>query len=869
MHRRRRWATVVAFAVAAGSAAAATSAGAAAAGATLYVNNTVSTCSDSGGGAKAAPYCDVQDAFSAVKAGGTVIIVAGKYTLPATIAASGTAAAPITVSFGTPGAAFVQATAPSLTGSSTPALTLTNASYVDIDNAYVIGGSAAAVSVTGSSHVTFTGGDFSGGTTGLAIAGASRDVSATRLTLGGATTAASIGSGVTGTVIATDYVNGGSQGGSSGDGVDVDGASGTDIVGNTMQSCGTTVAVSGGATGTTIENNIVDVDGVAADCQATSLLGLNVDADSAAGTREKYDTIFAGTVTAGKATPVRWAGTDYDSADAYQTATGQGAQDIIHAGVGVGGVAQSDYVDNADALAPGETPTDYRGSPRMDNPYVPNTGTGVGYYDRGSYEETDNFTAEVFSTTVAYGTANVAQLLLNIGGGWLQCTTKYTVTIQWGDRSSSTLSGAPCAAASAKASPADGVGCEACLDADHTYAEPGTYAIAFTATDGTVSQTGTASFTTLATDYSAYGPTRILDTRKAIGVSKAKVPQGSAVHLKVAGDGGIPADVTAVALNITVTDATGKGTIAARADGGSRPQIANFDYGAGQTVANAAIVPVGADGYIDIDNNGAAKATADLIADVTGYFRPAKASGYAPTTLSRILDTRKGIGARQAKIAGGGSVPVRIAGVDSIPASGVTAVAVHVTAADTAGSGWIATVPDGTGVPSTSTLNYAKGQIVSNTVIVPVASDGEIRLYNGGGTTPVDLIADVAGYFSAGAANHYVPLKTPTRAVDTLTSGSAIQPGASGHYWLSAVPNAAAVVANVTVTQPAAGGYVTAYPDGVARPAVSNVDFLKGQTVTNLAVLDTNTGELPATNILNVSTGTTDVIVDVFGYFAD
>lgn len=883
MHRRRRWATVAAFSVVAGSAAAVTStATAAVTGATLYVNNTVSACSDSGSGLKAVPYCNVQAAFSAVQAGDTVVIEAGKYTLPATLSASGTAGAPITVSFGTPGTAFSSDTAPSLTASSTPALTLANASYVDIDNANVSGGGSPAVSVTGSSHVAFAGGDIYGGTaTGLAISGASSDVSATRLTLGGGTAAVSIGPGVTGTVIATDAVDGGYYRDGSGDGVDVVGASGTDIVGDSMEACGTPVSVSGGATGTTVENNVIDVTRASVECTATSFVGLDVDADSAAGTTEKYDTILAGTATPGEATPVEWAGTDYDSAAAFQTTTGQGAQDIIRTGPGITGETPSDYVDNADALAPGETSTDFSGSPREDDPYVPNTGTGVGYYDRGAYEETDDFAAKLFSENAVKGTPNVVQLLLNVSGGWPQCSTDYTVTVDWGDQSSSTLSGTPCASAStaagtavaaapsAKVSPADGEDCETCLAASHTYAEPGAYGITYTATDGTVTDAGTASFTTVSTDYSAYGPTRILDTRKGIGASKAKVSQGSYVRLKVAGNGGIPAQVSAVALNLTVTDATGNGYIAAQADGEGAPGISNLNYATGQTVANAAIVSVGADGYIDIYNVGTAKAAADLIADVTGYFRPAAASGYAPTTLSRILDTRKGIGGPKATVAGGGSVPVHIAGVDSIPASGVTAVAVHVTVTDTAGNGWIAAVPDGAAAPSTSILNYAKGQTVSNTVIVPVASDGEIRLYNGGGSTPVDLIADVAGYFSAGATDYYVPLGAATRAVDTREPGdSALQPNASDHYWISNVPNVAAMVGNLTVTQPTAAGYITAYPDGVTRPAVSNVNFVKGETVANLAILDTNTGELPATNIFNASGGTTEVIIDVFGYFA-
>ena len=45
------------------------------------------------------------------------------------------------------------------------------------------------------------------------------------------------------------------------------------------------------------------------------------------------------------------------------------------------------------------------------------------------------------------------------------------------------------------------------------------------------------------------------------------------------------------------------------------------------------------------------------------------------------------------------------------------------------------------------------------------------------------------------------------------------------------------MVANLTVTAPTAGGYLTAYPPDTTRPGVSNLNFNSGQTVANLALL--------------------------------
>lgn len=78
------------------------------------------------------------------------------------------------------------------------------------------------------------------------------------------------------------------------------------------------------------------------------------------------------------------------------------------------------------------------------------------------------------------------------------------------------------------------------------------------------------------------------------------------------------------------------------------------------------------------------------------------------------------------------------------------------------------------------------------------------------------------------------------------------------------------MAANLTVTEPAVNGYITAYPDGVSRPNVSNLHYVTGQTVANLAVLDRAMnviGESAATNVYNQSGGTTQLIIDVFGYF--
>jgi hypothetical protein len=117
------------------------------------------------------------------------------------------------------------------------------------------------------------------------------------------------------------------------------------------------------------------------------------------------------------------------------------------------------------------------------------------------------------------------------------------------------------------------------------------------------------------------GPTRLADSRLGVGVPAGKVPAGGTVVVDVTGVGGLPATgVVAVVVNLTVTGATASSHLTAWPTGQPKPSTSNVNFGAGQVVANQAIIPVGADGTISIAN--AAGAT-HVIVDVQGWFGPA------------------------------------------------------------------------------------------------------------------------------------------------------------------------------------------------------------------------------------------------------
>ncbi|MHB8325685.1 MAG: G1 family glutamic endopeptidase [Candidatus Dormibacteria bacterium] len=376
-----------------------------------------------------------------------------------------------------------------------------------------------------------------------------------------------------------------------------------------------------------------------------------------------------------------------------------------------------------------------------------------------------------------------------------------------------------------------------------------------------------ASASTAGAAYSALTPTRLLDTR-VTGSSLG--PQGTTA-LTVIG-GSVPANATAVALNVTVTDTTAAGYLSVYPAGLSRPVISNLNWIQGETVANLVIVPVGGGGQVGFYNSAG---STDLVVDLEGYFAPAMAGStvgsYLALSPARITDTRAGSGYPNAgaTMGPGSTLAVQATGVGGVPPSGVAAVLVNLTVTNTTAAGYLTVYPAGVSRPSASNLNWSAGATVANRVLVPVGASGQISLYNQSGSA--DVVVDVDGFFSAGTLTGGTPsLFTaidPVRVLDTRQTGTALGAGQAVLVQiagLGGIPtNAIAVAANVTVANTTAASYLTVYPGGI-RPVASDVNWTAGQVVPNLTVA-TLSGS-GAVTIYN-NAGTTDVIVDAFGYF--
>jgi hypothetical protein len=208
----------------------------------------------------------------------------------------------------------------------------------------------------------------------------------------------------------------------------------------------------------------------------------------------------------------------------------------------------------------------------------------------------------------------------------------------------------------------------------------------------------------------------------------------------------------------------------------------------------------------------------------------------------------------------------------------VAAVVLNVTVTNPTAPSYVTVWPTGQPRPTASNINFKAGQTLPNLVTVKVGSNGQVSLFNGGGST--DLIADVAGYYGDGsgavAGSTFVP-ESPHRLLDTRSGPSHVGPivgpiqgGTVNNLPIAGVnggvvpTGAAAVVLNVTVTSPTAGSYLTVYPQGASRPTASNLNFTAGQTIPNLVVVQL--GDNGGVSFFNAG-GSVQVIVDLEGYF--
>ncbi len=197
-----------------------------------------------------------------------------------------------------------------------------------------------------------------------------------------------------------------------------------------------------------------------------------------------------------------------------------------------------------------------------------------------------------------------------------------------------------------------------------------------------------------------------------------------------------------------------------------------------------------------------------------------------------------------------------------------TAVIANITVTGSTAGSFVTAWPAGEAKPNASNLNFGPGATVANLSVVKL-SNGQLSLATAVGSTHV--VVDVLGYFDPATGSFFHPV-APIRILDDrigtgfsgpLPANTIRSLGVTG---TAQVPSGATgLVANLTVTNPTTGSFVTAFPTGQVRPPSSSLNFGPGQTIPNLAM--TRVGADGASSFYN-QTGTVDLIADVVGYYA-
>ncbi len=235
-------------------------------------------------------------------------------------------------------------------------------------------------------------------------------------------------------------------------------------------------------------------------------------------------------------------------------------------------------------------------------------------------------------------------------------------------------------------------------------------------------------------------PTRVLDTRQGIGALAA----GGSIVVDLAGQ--VPSGTAAAILNVTATNTTLAGFVTAWPAGLARPLASNLNVeGAGQTIANLVMVPLSPDGKLALFSQSPLDLVADLEGYVTGPGAPASTDGlFTPLVPTRVLDTRQND--PLPRLGAGSPATLPLTGRGGLPATGVAAVLMNVTATAAAGPGFVTVFPGGGSLPLASNLNVSgAGQTIPNLVLGSLGPTGSVGLYSQSGT---DLVVDVAGWFS-------------------------------------------------------------------------------------------------------------------------
>ncbi|WP_146247955.1 hypothetical protein [Curtobacterium sp. MCLR17_039] len=235
---------------------------------------------------------------------------------------------------------------------------------------------------------------------------------------------------------------------------------------------------------------------------------------------------------------------------------------------------------------------------------------------------------------------------------------------------------------------------------------------------------------------------RIVDTRSGLGVTKSTLAPGKSIDIQVAGANGVADGASAAVVNLLPINTTSSdGYLTPYATGTARPANA-LHYAPSTNTSIQAQVRLSADGRMTIYNGSS---TINLVIDLQGYFTAAGTTG--ATFVPGIGRVYNSTASGNTIVAKNETRSVQVAGRAGVPVmgSGINAVVLTLTAYHAGSEGRATVWADGTDKPDTTSINFRKDEIRTNTVTVPLAASGKINLNNV--ADPTHYLIDVQGWY--------------------------------------------------------------------------------------------------------------------------
>jgi hypothetical protein len=228
----------------------------------------------------------------------------------------------------------------------------------------------------------------------------------------------------------------------------------------------------------------------------------------------------------------------------------------------------------------------------------------------------------------------------------------------------------------------------------------------------------------------------------------------------------------------------------------------------------------------------------------------------------RVLDTRSASSPISGRLRAGQNLRLDL---PTAPA-GTNAAVVNIVAADPSGTGWLSITPCTPLASSerTSSINFARGRSIANSIVAPMTADGELCVY---ASTATHVVVDVTGWIGPSGSLTLDEVGS-TRVIDTregLGIPRRLRAGTTTEVDLSDAlsgEDIGAIALALTAIRPTARGYIT-IDDCTSNDTTSSLNVAARENRSNNGIFALGSGQ----RLCISTTTTTHITIDITGEF--